>query len=416
MRVAFVTPEYMTEKHFYGGLSNYLYRVCLALKEMGHWPIVIVSSDRDECIHHEGIEIHRVKPRLPIGFSGIGAFIWQRLGQRWLAWIGNCYAFRSAIRKQHARKRIDIIQYTSYQATALFCVKSVPSVVRISSYQPCLRVADGIEMPSLKNRVTEYLERISLLQTGQVFSPSAMLAERVGTETGRDVEVIESPFFFDVVADRMDRLKVELVGKRYLLYFGSIRRLKGVEVIAHIISDLLEEHPDLLFVLAGRNGPHGRISMVDFIRERANVHGDRVIHFNEMAHSELYPIIKGSFAVVLPSLIDNFPNACLEAMAFGKVVIGTNGASFEELIVNGQSGLLCKPGDPVSLRESIESVLRMNCRQRHAIGENARKRIKDLTPDNVIADLVDFYEKVIETAGKTQVGTGANYDNLRTNG
>ncbi len=43
--------------------------------------------------------------------------------------------------------------------------------------------------------------------------------------------------------------------------------------------------------------------------------------------------------------MDNFPNACIEAMYFSKVVIGTDGASFEQLITHGKNGLLCRIGD-----------------------------------------------------------------------
>src|ERR1051326_7456438 len=49
---------------------------------------------------------------------------------------------------------------------------------------------------------------------------------------------------------------------------------------------------------------------------------------------------RASASVVLPSLIDNLPNSCLEAMGLGRVVIGTKGTSFEELITDEANGFL----------------------------------------------------------------------------
>jgi glycosyltransferase involved in cell wall biosynthesis len=59
---------------------------------------------------------------------------------------------------------------------------------------------------------------------------------------------------------------------------------------------------------------------------------ERLIVLERMPHRQLYPVIAGAHLVVLPSLIENLPNACLEAMGLGKVVIGTSGTGFDELI------------------------------------------------------------------------------------
>ncbi len=44
----------------------------------------------------------------------------------------------------------------------------------------------------------------------------------------------------------------------------------------------------------------------------------------------------------LPSRIDNLTNTCIESMALGKVVIGTQGAIFEQLIEDGVNCFLCR--------------------------------------------------------------------------
>jgi glycosyltransferase involved in cell wall biosynthesis len=53
--------------------------------------------------------------------------------------------------------------------------------------------------------------------------------------------------------------------------------------------------------------------------------------------------------IVLPLRSDNCPNARLEAMAWGKPVERTRGASFEKLIDDRESGFLRKIDDRKSL-------------------------------------------------------------------
>jgi len=60
MRIAFVTPEYVTESNFDGGLAQYLHQVSLMLKESGHEPMDIVGTTSDLQVVHDGIPVFRV--------------------------------------------------------------------------------------------------------------------------------------------------------------------------------------------------------------------------------------------------------------------------------------------------------------------------------------------------------------------
>ena len=46
MRIAFITPEFVTNEYFSGGLANYVHRVSRVLVEMGHEVHVITLAER----------------------------------------------------------------------------------------------------------------------------------------------------------------------------------------------------------------------------------------------------------------------------------------------------------------------------------------------------------------------------------
>ena len=124
-------------------------------------------------------------------------------------------------------------------------------------------------------------------------------------------------------------------------------------------------------------------------------YGDRVQVLPAQRHAQLLPIIRHARFVALPSKIDNLPNTCLEAMALKRIVIGTEGASFDQLIGHGVSGFLVSQSDDEDLSARMEQVWRMDAGARELIGTAASLSLERLKPENAIRRLVAFYEEVI---------------------
>ncbi len=166
-------------------------------------------------------------------------------------------------------------------------------------------------------------------------------------------------------------------------------------MIAEIIERILMDNPDYYFVFIGSlyNG-NNRNSLKELYRKAGKCRG-RVLYFKPLKHVSLYPVIEHADYVILPSLMDNFLNACIEAMYFGRIVVGTNGTSFEQLITDGINGFLAKPGDAESLYQKICEACALTPEQKSAISEKAMQRIDLLRPDVVVKELIRYYEKVI---------------------
>jgi glycosyltransferase involved in cell wall biosynthesis len=96
---------------------------------------------------------------------------------------------------------------------------------------------------------------------------------------------------------------------------------------------------------------------------------------------------------VLPSLADNLPNALLESMGLGKVVVGTKGSSFDEVIEDGKDGFLVDAGNVNKLAEKIIEVWKMQ--DIKPIEQAASAKSRDFRPETVISELVKYYEMII---------------------
>ncbi len=394
MNIAFITPEYVTEKGFDGGLSNYIHKISLALNERGHNIFIIVSSDKDEQFMQQGITIIRTKTHLK--FLDIFNKLFRVRLPGPLLCIIQSWKLNKALNKLNKSINLDIAQFASYTAVGIFAAKHIKSIARISSYQPLWDKAYGIET-SISSKINTYLELYALRRISKVYGPSEIIAHAISEQLGKPVEILESPLPGKIKVNPImytDALK----DKQYLLFFGSIGILKGVKEIGEILPILLKKHKNIHFVFIGKDMGYKGIPMIDYVWKQAGENRGRCIYLGSIKQIYLQPIIQNACAVVLPSRIDNLPNTCTESMALGKIVIGTRGASFDQLIKDAKNGYLCDIADSNSLLSTIEKVLRLSSEQKQLIEDNAKKVVTRLEM-NIIAEKTEqLFRSII---GKT---------------
>lgn len=391
MNIAFVTSEYITEKNFDGGLANYLYRVSTALVSRGHHIEIFTLSDKDDVIEREGIIIHRVRQEyLILRFLRL-PFL-SRLG-RTARILWHSYILNHRLLKRHREIEFDIVQSASYRAVGLFTARQgiIPVVTRISSYEPLWHRFEG-EPIDLDLCLSEFLEAKLRWYSRAVYAPSELLAQLITFFEPIDVDVIRPPFALEVTS-LDDSVYRENLKTRYFLFYGTLCEKKGIRALTYAIRQLYETREEINFVFIGKQSEIDGLKAMDYIYRNIGGNAHRVKYLGVLRHEQLYPIVSNAHAVVLPSLIDNLPNTCLEAMGLGKIVIGTDGASFEELIEDGVCGFLVERNNPDELASVLTKVWTMDQSQLSEIGENARKKIEALNPQHTVRILEQYYEE-----------------------
>jgi glycosyltransferase involved in cell wall biosynthesis len=390
LRIAFATPEYVTEDYFDGGLANYINRIAKLLAELGHdVHVVTLSQKNEEHFKHEGVMVHRVMLKPWHAFNRVTRYSLSTT----LYWLNfSTQAFRK-LKQLHREHPFHLIQYPSYSFCGLFSMRFLRAahVVRASSYQPAWNDAAGVER-NLDAAVSERLEALQYKLTRNVFAPSSAMQKMLAGRT--KARVIRTPFY--VETREWDNTVYErfLEGRKYALYFGRFQLHKGFHTLAQALPRFLSECPDAHVALVGRDMETSLASsMAGFARAQCGSSTERLVLLENLPHSQLYPVIAGARLVVLPSLIDNSPNACLEAMGLGKVVIGTSGTSFDELIVDGVNGFLVPPADAASLAEKMISAW-IDPRLA-TISAAAKQRMLEFAPEKTVNSLLSYYSEVL---------------------
>jgi glycosyltransferase involved in cell wall biosynthesis len=394
LRIAFVTPEYVTEDYFDGGLANYLNRTAKLLAGRGHDVHVVTLSNRnDPVFNHEGVLVHRVllKPSWQV-FDRVTRYSLTTT----LHWLNfSAQAFRK-LKQLHREQPFDLVQYPNFSYCGLLAIPFLRTahVVRASSHQAALHDAAGIKR-NFDIAVTEQLELLQYKLTRHVFAPSEAVQKLLVEKLGKpDARLIRTPFYVESSEWDTSVYDQFLSGKKYALFFGRFQLHKGIQTLAQALPRFLEQCPDAYVALVGRDTEtEVASSMAGYARAQCGSFAERLIVIENLPHSQLYPVIEGAHFVVLPSLIENLPNACLEAMGLGKVVIGTEGTTFEELITDGVNGVLVPPNNPAALADRMISA--WTNPDLPTIAAAAKHRIQEFAPERTITSLLDYYAELL---------------------
>jgi len=385
LRIAFITPEFVTENHFDGGLANYLNRVSKILAARGHDVHVITLSQKDDAeFDHHGVKIHRVllKP------------LWHTVNRitrytfpTTLHWLNFSAQAHRKLKQLHRRTPFHIIQYPNYSFCGLFSIPLIRTthVIRASSFAP--------DTPNLDSAVVARFEALQYKLARNVYAPSRAMQKALAGKLNVNAHLIPTPFY--VETDHWDTSVYDqfLKDKKYLLYFGRFQLQKGFHTLARALPQFLKACPDAHVALVGRDMETSLASsMAGFARSQCTGFADRLTLLGNLPHNQLYPIIAGARLIALPSLIDNLPNACLEAMGLGKVVIGTKGTGFEELIVDGVNGFLVPRDNPEALAEKLISA--WSDPKLETMSAAAKETILDFAPEKTVESLLKYYSEV----------------------
>jgi glycosyltransferase involved in cell wall biosynthesis len=92
--------------------------------------------------------------------------------------------------------------------------------------------------------------------------------------------------------------------------------------------------------------------------------------------NDVRPFLQQADCVVLPSYREGLPRTLLEASAMARPMIATDVPGCRDVIVEGETGLLCAARSPEALAAAMEMMLRTDPAARAEMGRRARLRVE----------------------------------------
>ena len=269
------------------------------------------------------------------------------------------------LRRLDAERPFDVIEFPEYDGEGYACLEARRTlgafartllVVRLHTPSAIVRSLDGDPRLSLDLACIDHLEACSIAWADLVASPTQAMLERVRVRQPVPRAAV-SPHPLDPGFQPGTAVEAR---RQEILHLGRLERRKGVELLVEAALPLLEKRPALTLRFIGADTPTGpglSSMRAHLVRLIPPVLTGRVIFDGERPRAALPEALRAAAVCCFPSLWENFPNTCLEAMAAGAAVVAADGSGMAEMIEEGRSGLLFRARDVGALRAALVSVL-----------------------------------------------------------
>jgi glycosyltransferase involved in cell wall biosynthesis len=198
---------------------------------------------------------------------------------------------------------------------------------------------------------------------------------------------------FNVSLDASDLRRQLGIGNQFVVFSLRAHEPKyGLEFLIRAAQIIISLRLDVVFVIAGDGflrQYHEKLAEELGIRKN-------IIFTGKIASEDVPFYYALSDIVVVPSLQEAFGLVVSEAMACGKPVIGSNLGGIRDQIVDGQTGYLVEPRNPLKIAEKI-LLLADNPEQAKRMGLKGRRLVEEkFDVEKRIDSIISVYNKVLQ--------------------
>jgi glycosyltransferase involved in cell wall biosynthesis/GT2 family glycosyltransferase len=342
-----------------GGIGRYTYDLALGLHSLGHDVHIITRSDQPVRYDALGLAVHGVQagerlaetlfPDLPI--------------------LGKNAAYSLAILDRlielyNAGVMFDVVHFSNWDAEGLATINAriYPTVMMLVSPLTQVVRSEGWQMNDDLRACVE-IDRWQIVNADMVCTPSNGV-RRTYREMGIDVDRLPRQGILSLglsPAPPVQSIDGGAADRKRLLFVGRLERRKGIHVLLAVLPALLERYPDWDVDIVGDDtllDEDGRRFSQKFKAQHKRAPFlDRVRFHGRLDDSDVSRFYAQCDAFVAPSLFESFGLIYVEAMQYGKPVIGCRTGGVAEVITDGVNGLLAEPGDERSLADALARLM-----------------------------------------------------------
>lgn len=149
------------------------------------------------------------------------------------------------------------------------------------------------------------------------------------------------------------------VARHGLVFVGRLVEKKGAEYLIEAVAILAPDHPQLELTIVG-DGP-----LREQLRDLASARGvgDRVHFAGSVLNEEIPGYLRAAAVFVMPSVVaisgdqEGLGLVAVEAQGCGCAVVASDLPAVRDTVIDGETGLMARPGDAADLAHKIKKLL-----------------------------------------------------------
>ena len=329
MNIAFISPQLYP--CVTGGVEIFNYYLIKELAKMGHKVWIFTNCEHDWA--NENISV-------------------VKLNKRFLLHPTLSIASHILFELMQLRKQIDVVHvpYTSnsYLAYPMLLAKIFLGI-------PYIIVIHGGGMYPWKQKT---LHKLFFQHADAIVAVSETIKEEYEKRCGKKIRVMPNLIPFNHSKEtRIDlKEKYNLENSLNILYLGTIKKIKGVDTLINAFMCLGLEYiktNNIMLVICGR-GP-----LKKTLEKRVWLGGfaEHIKFWGFVDEKAKLEAFKMSDIYVIPSHFEAQSISLLEAMSNGLPIIGTDTTGINNMIKDGDNGLLFPVGDHIILKNKLKLLI-----------------------------------------------------------
>ena len=191
------------------------------------------------------------------------------------------------------------------------------------------------------------------------------------------------------------RAKLNLpLDKKILLFFGQIKKVKGLDVLLKALADIRKDIPDILLVVAGKVWKDD-FSEYEKLIKKHSLQNNVDLRIDFVANDDVPYYFNAVDAIVLPYLKIYNSGVLIRALSFATPVIASDFGPFKEFLTHGDNGFLFQTGDQKSLATTVREAF-TNSDKLVCVGDKGKKTIEqDFSLLEIGQQYCDFYNEIL---------------------
>jgi glycogen(starch) synthase len=390
MKIAFISFEYPPDTAF-GGIATYVHQIAKALSSRGIEVYVFtasITSSKTLVSIIEDVTIIRVPCEERKKFK---------------------YAILEEFEKFQKKVGFDIIESPEYGADGLEIknrFKDIPLVVKL--HMPWYFIKK-LNNPNSERKIKEKIKKLLHIKqykkendpeyqiaqiADSICSPSISLADIVSKDwqIKRDrIHHLPNPY---IASNSLLDISIEATNK-VVTYTGRLEMRKGIVNLIEAIIKIVSVRDDIKFRLIGKAEKHSSgMKMTDFIKLKLGNSIKFVEIISHVNNDELISYLASTNICVYPSIWENFPNTCLEAMAAGRGIVASMEGGMKDMLNDIQGGVLINPKNPDEISIAIQYLID-NPIERINMAKKSRQKIVEYYGDKLVDNIISYYKNTI---------------------
>ena len=363
-----------------GGISTYCWHTAQMLQQNGDEVTVFVndSSVRTEKVEKVGKNIRVVRFSFSDEPKAMALGYDARLSIEFSRIVGQFMELEGTPDVLETQDYLGIGYYIQQKKHLLYPnFKSLKVVVTV--HAPSFLYLDYNQVPLYKFPTywTGQMEKASIMMADLVLSPSNYILEEIRSRLrvfDKKPVRIFNPF---------SQKQESLANDQYddLVFFGKLTPQKGCLEMLSYLSKMWDSGFKKPISIIGGGAhffyPVGE-DMNEYIQKRYSRYiKQSLIRFEgNLPPSKLKERLKKAGIIIIPSIVDNFPYAVLEAMNLGKVIMCSTNGGHIEILEHKKNAFLFDHNTERSFEKSLNNALSTDHKELESIGRRAKLTVE----------------------------------------